>query len=134
MPCIIPESARRTEAAGSTLLLLYQRTSAFRKRSESLLSRGGSDQLVVIPRPFGFGRLLDLEQISGVNLAAVRADRAPAEQRIVRRHRLHLVDHLDAIVRIAAHRLQRLEVVDQARIDAGLHHRWLGLVLRASGK
>src|SRR5258707_15289124 len=72
----------------SPLLLLYQRTSAFRKRSEGLLSRGGSDQLVVIPRPFGFGRLLDLEQIGRVNLAAGRADRARAEQRIVGRHRL----------------------------------------------
>src|SRR5882672_12431563 len=51
---VMPIRARRREAGGSPLLLLYQRTSAFRKRSEGLLSRRGSDQLVVVPRSLGF--------------------------------------------------------------------------------
>src|SRR5882757_1632741 len=37
-------------------------------------------------------------------------------------------------MRIAAHRLKRLEVVHQAGIDARLHHAWLSLALGAIGE
>src|SRR5205809_8076347 len=124
----------RRQRAGGPLLLLYQRTGALRKRPEGLLSGGRSDQLVIVPRSLGFGRLLDLEQIGWVDLAAILADRALAEQRIVGRHFLHFRDDLCAIMVIAAHRFERLEVVDQTRIYAGLYHRWLRLVLRAFGE
>src|ERR1700687_6430997 len=99
---------RRHRAGGQPPLLLYQWTGTFRKRSESLLSRGRANQLVIIPRPLGFGWLLDLEQIGRVNLAAIRTDRALAEQGIVGRHFLHFRDDLCAIVRIAAPRFERL--------------------------
>src|SRR5882672_12404655 len=130
----MPVSARRREAGGSPLLLLYQRTSAFRKRSESLLARRGSDQLVIVPRSLGLGRCLDLEQIGRVNLAAVYANSALAEQRIVGRHFLHFRYYLGAVMRIATHCFKRLEVVYETRIDAGLNHGRLRLVFRAFGK
>src|SRR5439155_12229963 len=122
---------RRHRAGGQPLLLLYQRTGALRKRPEGLLSGGRSDQLVIVPRSLGFGRLLDLEQIGWVDLAAILADRALAEQRIVGRHFLHFRDDLWAIMVIAAHGFERLEIVNQTRIDAGLHHARLRLVLRS---
>src|SRR5207244_11152505 len=76
------EEARRLCAGGPSLLLLYQRTGAFRKRPEGLIAGGGSDQLVIVPWPLGFGRLLDLEQVGRMNLAGVGADRAITDKRI----------------------------------------------------
>ena len=35
---------------------------------------------------------------------------------------LHLGDHGAAVMRVTAERFQRLEVMDQRGIDAGLHH------------
>ena len=57
-----------------------------------------------------------------MNGAAVRLDAALAEQRVVGRQFLHFGDDLGAIMRIAAERFQRLEVMQQARIDPGMHH------------
>ena len=54
---------------------------------------------------------------------AVGADHALAEQRIVGRQFLHFGDHFGAVVRIAAERLERFEIMNERRIDAGLHHR-----------
>ena len=48
-----------------------------------------------------------------MNLAAIRADRTLAEQRIVRRQFLHLRHHLGTIMRIAAEGVERLEIMDQ---------------------
>ena len=57
-----------------------------------------------------------------MDLAAIDADRALAEQGIVGRHFLHLGNDRAAVMRIAAERFQRLEIMDQRRVDAGLHH------------
>src|SRR5512141_740731 len=94
-----------TDAGGPSYLLLYQRTGAFRKRPEGLVARGRSDQLVIVPRSLGFRRLLDLKQVGRMKLAPVGADRALAEQRVVGRRLLHFRHHLDAVMRIAAHRI-----------------------------
>src|SRR3977135_3629067 len=67
--------------------------------------------------------LLDFEQIGVVDLAAVGPDGALAEQWIVSRHLLHLGDHRLAVLRAFECR-DRLEVMRDARIDAGLHHGW----------
>ncbi len=69
-----------------------------------------------------------------MKLAAVGADRALAEQRVVGRRLFHFRHHLGAIMRIAAHRIDRLEIVDQARIHASLHHGRHRLVLHALGE
>ena len=73
---------RRPEVCGR-LLLLHQRAVALVERAEGLLGRDRRADLVVVPRRLRLGRLLDLEQVGGVDLAAVGADRPLAEQRIV---------------------------------------------------
>ena len=57
-----------------------------------------------------------------MDLAAVDADRALAEQRIVGRQFLHLRNHLGAVAQIAAHGFQRLEIVQHAGIYARHRH------------
>ena len=56
-----------------------------------------------------------------MDIAAVGADRALAEQRIVGRHFLHLGDH-GLAVGSAFQRRDRLQIMHDRRIDAGLHH------------
>src|SRR5258706_14750568 len=75
--------AGRGQGEGECRLLLHQGAVALVDGPERLLGGGGRARLVVVPRPLGLGRLLDLEQVHGVQLAAVGADRALAEQRIV---------------------------------------------------
>ena len=67
-------------------------------------------------------RLLDLEQIRVVPLAAVDVDRALAEQHIVGRHILHLGDHRLAVLDVAVERHGGLEIVQDACVDAGMDH------------
>src|ERR1700694_3431027 len=57
----------------ATLLFLDQRTLAFAERPRGLLRRDRRDQLVVIPRIFGFLGLLHLKQIGRKHLATVGA-------------------------------------------------------------
>ena len=102
--------------------LLQHRADALLERDEGFRRRDGGDEVVIVPRILRVRRLLHLEQIGRVDLAAVGADRALAEQRIVGRHFLHLGDDRAAVMRIAAERFQRLEVMDQRGIDAGLNH------------
>src|SRR5258705_3708057 len=90
-------------------LLLHEGAVALVHRPEGLLGRNGRAQLVVVPRALGLVRLLHLEEIRGVDLPAVGPDRSLAEQRVVRRRRLHLLDHLGTLVRLEG--LHRLEVV-----------------------
>ena len=56
-----------------------------------------------------------------MDLAAVDANRALAEQRIVGGRLLHFRDYFGAV--IALERLDRFQVVDQRRVDAGVDHR-----------
>src|SRR5438034_11683319 len=81
-------------------LLFHQRTLALIQGAECLVRGDRRAQLVVIPWPLRLRRLLDLVEIHRVGLAAVRAHRALAEERIVGRHLLHLGDHLRAVVRL----------------------------------
>src|SRR5271170_2301271 len=85
-------------------LFFQQGTGALVQRRKRLVARNRSDQLVEVPRRFGFRGTLDLEQIGRMDGAAVGLDAALAEQRIVGRDRLHLFYDLDAVVRIAAER------------------------------
>src|ERR1700759_2478883 len=73
-------------------LLLQQRTGALVQRRKGFAGGNGGDELVIVPRTFGFRRLLDFEKIGRMDLAAVRLDAAFAEQRVVGRHFLHLGD------------------------------------------
>src|SRR5664280_1649936 len=98
-----------------------QRTVAVLERTERFIRRDSGAQFVEVAGIFGFCRRLHLEQISRMQLAAVGADGALAEQRIVGRQFLHLRHHRLAVGR-ALQRGDRLEVVRDAGIDAGLYH------------
>src|SRR5688572_26881798 len=91
-------SPRLSSRPPGSFLLLHEGAVALVDGAEGLLGRDRRARLVVVPRAFGLGRLLHLEEIGGVDLAAVGADAALAEQRIVRRHLLHLRDDLGAVV------------------------------------
>src|SRR5258707_4512048 len=130
----------RSSAAGripknwpaASSLLLDQRALTLAERPRGFFRRDRRDELVVIPRIFRFLRLLHLKQVGGQQLAAVDADGALAEQRIVGRQLLHLGDDLGAVMRIASHRLKGLEIVQHARVEPrNLHRRHVpGLRLR----
>src|SRR4030095_5472144 len=81
-------------------LLLHEGAVALVQRPERLLGRNGGADLVVVPRPLGLRRLLHLEEIGGVHLAAVGPDGALAEEGIVGRQLLHLGDNLGPVVRL----------------------------------
>ena len=96
-------------------LLLHQRALAGLERLGGIFRRDRGDQLVVVPRSLRLFRLLHLEQIGRDDAAAVGAQRALAEQRIVGRHFLHLGDDLGAVMRIAAERFHRLQIMQHHR-------------------
>src|SRR5437870_7740920 len=100
---------------------LHQRTLAVLERPKRLIRGNRRANLVIVPRTLRLRRLLDLDQVRGMNLAAVDTNRAFAEQRVVGRRLLHLRDHLGALV--ALQRLDGLEIVRQRRINAGVDHR-----------
>src|SRR5215510_5853701 len=64
----------------------HQRATALGERPERLVLRDGGAHFVIVPGTLRFRRLLDLEQIHRVDLAAVRAHGTLAEQRVVGRH------------------------------------------------
>src|SRR6059036_2561741 len=90
---------------------------------ERLLGRDGRLDLVVVPRVLRLGRLLHLDEVRRMDLAAVDADRPLAEERVVGRQLLHL----GALV--ALERLDGLEVVERPRVDAGVDHRRMDLTI-----
>src|SRR5262249_35284835 len=90
-----------------------QRAVAVLERTEGFVRRNRSAQLVEVAGIFRLTGLLHLEQIGRVQLAAVGADRALAEQRIVGWQLLHLGDHGGSICR-ALERRDRLEIVQRA--------------------
>src|SRR5579862_8032576 len=98
-----------------------ERTVAVLERPEGFFRRDSGTQDVVVARIFGLFGLLDLEQIGRVDLAAVDADIAFAEQRVVGRHLLHLGDHGFA-VGCAFESGDRFQVMQGRGIDAGLVH------------
>src|SRR4029453_6249301 len=101
-------------------LLLHEGAVALVQRPERLLGGDGRAQLVVVPRALGLRRLLDLEEIGGVDLSPGYPDVAFAEERVVGRQLLHLGDNLGPVVHLE--RLHRLEVVGDARIDSRVDH------------
>src|SRR3979411_2365161 len=105
---------------GQSLSLLQHRTLAFRKRREGLVARNRADQLVEIPRSLGFRGLLDLEQIGRMDGAAVGLDLALAKQRVIGWDRFHLLHDLDAIMRVAAERVQGLDAPYRPATHPGL--------------
>ena len=126
---------KAADSRAERVLLLHQRALRLGERAEGL---GGGDlaaELVVVPRPLGLLGRLDLVEVHGVNLAAVGADGAFAEEGIVGRRLLHLGDDGLAVRRIL-HGGRRLEVVEDRGVDAGLHHRRhgaLALLAKALG-
>src|SRR2546422_9198679 len=85
-------------APGPPRLLLHERAVALVHRPERLLGRNRGAHLVVVPRALGLRRLLHLEQVDRMDLAAVGAHHTLAEDRIVGRQLLHLGDDLGAVV------------------------------------
>src|SRR5262245_65988670 len=79
-------------------LFLDELTSALIKRAERLIGGNSRADLVVIPRVLRLRRLLDLDEVRGMNLAPVDANRPLATEWIVGRHLLHLGDDLGAAV------------------------------------
>src|SRR5262244_2084353 len=135
-----PQRAMRTRAAWSPHpspcpdlptaqspreLLLHELAPTQVERAESLLRGDRRADLVVIPGILRLGRLLDLDEICGVDLATVDANSPLAEERIVGRHLLHLGDDLGAVV--ALERLDGLQVVQRPRVYARVDHRGMDL-------
>src|ERR1041384_3833022 len=98
----------------SRWLLGDQRALAIGGLAERRVRRHLADQLVVVPLALGLLGLLDLVDVHRMALAAVGIDRALAEQRVVGRHLLHLVDHRLAVLR-ALERGARLQGVRARR-------------------
>src|SRR5262245_60172505 len=71
-------------------LLFDELASALIERAEGLLRGDRRADLVVVPRVLRLGRLLDLDEVSGVNLADVTANSQLAEERVVGCHLLHM--------------------------------------------
>src|SRR5262245_30381807 len=109
---------------GINRLAADQRAAALVHRTERLVRRDGGTQLVEVPRALRLVRLLHLEEIHRMDLAAVGADFALAEQLVVGRHGLHLGDHCLA-VGVALQLGDGLEIVQHRRIDAGVDHAWI---------
>src|SRR6478609_1712801 len=93
LPRIARDDAGTKQARTKPRSLLDERALALAERLEGLFCRQNRDLLVVIPWCLGLGRLLDLEKVHVVHLAAVDADRPLAEERIVGRQFLHLGHH-----------------------------------------
>src|SRR5215211_4401648 len=83
-----PERGGR-EPPSPALPLFHKLAAAFRKRPECLGRGDRREELVVVPGPLRFVRLLDLEEVHVVGDATIVTHLALAEQRIVRGHFLH---------------------------------------------
>ena len=109
-------------------------TFAFRERPRHFVSGDRGDGLVVVPGIFRFLGLLDLEKIGRQNAPPIDTQFGLSKQVVLDRNGLHLRDDGSAIVRIAAHHFERLEIVSCRGIDAGLSHRRHRVVRRAGLK
>src|SRR5215510_2609691 len=103
-------------AWSSSVLLGDHRAVALVHRPEGLVAGNGGDELIVIPWTLGLRRLLDFEEIHVVHVAAVGADVALAEYRIVPLGFLEGRHHLVGIV--GAGRLDSVEIGERRRIEA----------------
>src|SRR5208282_4087415 len=117
----LPTPTLPSPQGGGKSLPVHHRTVVVLHRPERLVRRYSGAQLVIVSRIFRFFPVFHLEQIGGVDFAAIGADGALAEQRIVGRHFLHLGDHGLAIGG-AFERGDRFEVMRDRRVDARLHH------------
>src|SRR3989442_5579807 len=106
-------------------LLLDELAPTLIERTKSLLGRNGRADLVVIPRVLRLGRLLHLDQVRRVDLAAVDTNRPLPEERSVGRQLLYLRDDPGALVTLQ--RLDGLQVVQHSGVDAGVDHRGIDL-------
>src|SRR5262245_13079706 len=111
--------AARTHATRSAL---DERTSTFGHRTKCLIGRDRGAQLVVIPRALGLLGFLYLEQVHWVDLAAVCANLALTEKLVVGWRRFHFFNDRLA-VGVALESLDCLQIVEDRRIHAGMHHR-----------
>src|SRR5215208_1384973 len=119
-------SSRKGADAGLTVgvrvwnrsALVDERALALVQGPERLFGRNGGEHLVEVPLALGLFGLLHLVEIHRVNGAAVDADGALAEERVVDRDFPHLGHDLLAI--LALQGFDGLQVVQDARIDARL--------------
>src|SRR5215469_8971446 len=98
-----------------------ERAVAFAQRPERFVRWDRCQQLVIVPRTFRFFRLLNLEQIDIMELPAVSANLSFAEKRVVGRHLFHFGDDGLAVLGVFE-RIDGLQIVEHAAIDACLHH------------
>src|SRR6266545_8283547 len=91
-----PDTPHRSRTCARSLL--NEGAVALVQGTEGLVGGRGRADLVVVPGAFGLRRLLDLEEVHGVDLAAVGPDAALAEHGIVGGQLLHLRDDLGAVV------------------------------------
>src|SRR5580698_395468 len=98
-------------------------TAAVFERTECFLRWNGAAQFVDVTRIFRFLGSFHLEQISRVNLAAVSADIALAEQRILGRYFLHLADDGLSVI-FGLQGGDGLEIVQGRGVIACLIHAW----------
>lgn len=87
-----------------------------------LVSRNRGDDLPIVPRPFGFLRLLDLGHVEVTQQTPVGPDPGAMSEAVFDRQFAHLVRHLRRIVRSG--RGDRLEIVENGAVDPGLNDRW----------
>src|SRR5580704_4167543 len=113
--------ASAARVGGGKRSIGHHRAVAILERTESFFGRDGGAQLVKVAGIFRFFRRLNLKQIGRVDFAAVGADIAFAEQRIVGWDVLHLGDHGLAI-RGAFEGCDRLEIMQGRSVAAGLVH------------
>src|SRR5579862_814454 len=98
-----------------------QRTITVLQRAERFVRRNRGALSVIVTRIFGLFGLLHFEEIGGMNLAAIGADRALAEQRVVRWHLLHFSND-DLAVFGAFEFGDCFQVMRDCRVDAGVNH------------
>src|SRR6266571_2361115 len=93
-PIALAPAAQRSWTDAS----FHERALAILQRAEGLIRGDRRADLVIVPGTFRLGGLFRLEQICRMDLAAVGANHALAEQRIIGRHLLHLGDDLGAVI------------------------------------
>src|SRR5580693_6576572 len=80
---------KSSNSVGATNYFLMSGPSGLRKRLKGFFSRNGCDELVVVPRLLGFGRLFHFEQIHVVHHAAILADAPVMSKEVVDWRRFH---------------------------------------------
>src|SRR6266851_543769 len=101
--------------------LLDERAGALAERPKGLGGRDGGELLVVVVLIFRLAGRLDLEEVHVALDTPILAQFAVLGHEVVDRQLAHLGD--DGLAVVGLRRLDRLEVMGDSAIDAGLDHR-----------